>query len=149
MLDVNCLIALIDPQHVNHEAAHRWFATREPRNWATCPLTENGLVRVLAQPAYKGGPQPPATTISLLRSWKESDPEAYEQWSNDVSLTDRTLFRPEYLVTPGQIADAYLLGLAARHEGRLVSFDRHMPWEAVQGGSTDLVYHPDGAANFA
>jgi hypothetical protein len=26
LLDVNVIIALIDPTHVDHDAAHRWFA---------------------------------------------------------------------------------------------------------------------------
>ena len=26
LLDVNVLIALIDPTHVGHEAVHKWFA---------------------------------------------------------------------------------------------------------------------------
>jgi predicted nucleic acid-binding protein len=26
LLDVNVLIALVDPRHVHHELAHRWFA---------------------------------------------------------------------------------------------------------------------------
>jgi toxin-antitoxin system PIN domain toxin len=147
LLDVNCLIALIDPQHVHHEIAHRWFAAREPRNWATCPLTENGVIRVLAQPTYPGGQQPPATTIGILREWKASDAAFHETWHDDVSLTDPQLFRPEYLVAPGQITDAYLLGLAARHGGRFVSFDLRLPWEAVQGGASDLVCHPEAAAS--
>jgi predicted nucleic acid-binding protein len=53
LLDVNALLALIDPVHVHHDSMHRWFETRNPQNWATCPLVENGPVRVLSQPSYR------------------------------------------------------------------------------------------------
>ena len=28
LLDVNVLLALSDPMHIHHEAAHRWFAAK-------------------------------------------------------------------------------------------------------------------------
>jgi predicted nucleic acid-binding protein len=46
LLDVNVLIALIDPTHVGHDAAHNWFGETGASSWATCPLTENGVIRV-------------------------------------------------------------------------------------------------------
>jgi uncharacterized protein len=55
LLDVNLLLALTDPMHVHHEQAHRWFASKGDLSWATCPLTENGFVRVASHPSY---PQP-------------------------------------------------------------------------------------------
>ena len=47
LLDINVLIALIDPAHVQHDRAHRWFAGRGQKAWATCPLTENGVLRIV------------------------------------------------------------------------------------------------------
>lgn len=149
LLDVNCLIALLDPNHVHHESAHQWFARREPRAWATCPLTENGLVRVLAQPAYSGGPYPPATTIRLLRDWKANYSDTHEMWADDVSLSDAALFRAEYIVSPKQVADVYLLGLAFHRGGHLVSYDLRLPWEAVEGATSALVHHPDTSTSAA
>ena len=52
LLDVNVLVALFDSSHVHHEVAHDWFADHRAQGWATCPHTENGFVRVLANPAY-------------------------------------------------------------------------------------------------
>ncbi len=52
LLDVNVLLALFDPDHIHHEAAHRWFARSRESGWASCPLTENGVVRILSNPAY-------------------------------------------------------------------------------------------------
>ena len=54
LLDVNVLVALFDPAHLHHEAAHVWFGRNRSRRWATCPLTENALVRVLSNPSYPG-----------------------------------------------------------------------------------------------
>jgi predicted nucleic acid-binding protein len=47
LFDVNVLIALFDPAHVHHESAHAWWKANQSSGWATCPLTENGFVRVL------------------------------------------------------------------------------------------------------
>jgi predicted nucleic acid-binding protein len=121
---------------------HVWFAARQPRTWATCPLTENGLVRVLAQPSYPGGPFAPSQTIGMLRSWKANQGKSYELWADDVSLTEATLFRAEYVVAPRQVTDVYLLGLAHRRGGRLVSLDRRLPWEAIQGATAMLIENP-------
>jgi uncharacterized protein len=46
LLDINVLISLTDPMHVHHELAHQWFAEIGRRSWATCPITENGFIRI-------------------------------------------------------------------------------------------------------
>jgi uncharacterized protein len=62
LLDVNVLVALFDPDHVHHDLAHDWFADQRAAGWATCPLTENGLIRVLSSP-----PLPGSATSDLLQ----------------------------------------------------------------------------------
>jgi len=52
LFDVNVLIALFDPAHVHHHMAHSWIETHRKVGWATCPITQNGCVRILAQPKY-------------------------------------------------------------------------------------------------
>ena len=52
LFDVNVLIARFDPAHVHHERAHRWWKLNKTSGWASCPLTENGFVRILSQPKY-------------------------------------------------------------------------------------------------
>ena len=47
LLDVNALIALVDAQHVHHDLAHHWFSRHAPAGWATSPLTQNALLRIL------------------------------------------------------------------------------------------------------
>ena len=55
LLDVNVLIALFDPAHLNHDAAHQWFGETGAEAWASCPLTENGFVRVISHPSIPDG----------------------------------------------------------------------------------------------
>lgn len=141
LLDVNALIALIDRDHVGHDSMHRWFAVHASRGWATCAITENGLVRVLSQPAYPSGQRSPAESISILREIRLA--RGYEFWNESVSLADPSLFQAEFITGSRQVTDAYLLGLAARRNGRVVSFDRSLPWQAIRNGSPHLIEMPE------
>jgi toxin-antitoxin system PIN domain toxin len=67
LLDVNVLIALLDPQHGHHEPAHRWFQANANHGWATCPLTQNALLRILSNPRYPNSPGGPAVVMPLLQ----------------------------------------------------------------------------------
>ena len=137
LLDINILVALFDPDHVHHDLAHDWFADHRAFGWATCPLTENGLVRVLAHPAYGGDVTNARTLIEALRKFCAS---AHHQfWADDISLRDPHLFNPAYLVGPRQLTDVYLLGLAKKRSGRLATFDRSIPLKAVVKGDRALV----------
>lgn len=49
LLDINVLIALVDPDHADHLRVHAWAADGLRDGWASCALTENGFVRVLSQ----------------------------------------------------------------------------------------------------
>lgn len=143
LLDVNALIALVDENHVQHETMRRWFSSHHQRGWATCPLTENGMVRVLSQPAYPGGPWSPADVIQILSALRNTFEKSYQFWADSISLTDPKLFDPALLTTSKHVTDAYLLGLAKYHSGTLVSFDRSLPWQAIRGGSVRLVVKPE------
>ena len=135
LLDVNVLVALHDPAHPNHEDAHRWFGRNRKRGWATCPVTVNGCVRVLSNPAYPTVAATPAEAASRLRILC-AGPD-HEFWSDSVSLLDESLFRPQAITGHQQITDIYLLGLAVRHGGRLATFDRSIPLKAVVGAGPD------------
>ena len=139
LLDVNVLLALMDPGHVHHEAAHRWWHTHLGKPWATCPITENGLVRILSQPRYPNAVSTVAEAVTLLRRWKHTHASTHRWWPVEVSITDETLFAPEKMAGHGQVTDAYLLGLAFRHGGRVASFDQTLPWQTLAQGGPDLV----------
>jgi len=133
LLDVNVLIALLDPAHVNHDQAHHWFGQHaKAHGWATCPLTENGLVRILSNPRYPNIDWLPRDILQHLHHFLV--PElGHEFWPDSVSLGDATLFRHEFIVSHKQLTDVYLLGLAMKRGGALVTFDRSIPLAAVAG----------------
>jgi toxin-antitoxin system PIN domain toxin len=131
LLDVNVLVALFDPDHVHHEIAHDWFADREAEGWATCPITENGFVRVVSNPAYGSGVRSGALVENLRKFRGASSHHAF--WPEAASLTDGTLFNPAMVSGHRQLTDIYLLGLAHQMGGCLATFDKTIPLKAVVG----------------
>ena len=128
LLDVNVLVALFDPDHVHHDAAHGWLEVNRKHGWATCPLTENGLVRILANLAYSGVPESAAVVRRRLAAFCSSGQHVF--WPDQVSLRDERLFKLS-AVGHAQLTDVYLLGLATERGGRLATFDRRIPVRAV------------------
>jgi toxin-antitoxin system PIN domain toxin len=137
LLDVNVLVALFDPDHLHHEAAHRWFAEQRRIGWATCPLTENGLLRVLTHPAYSQAAGPPADVLELLQAFCSSGGHAF--WPDDVSLRDAELFQVAAPPIHRQVIDVYLLGLAVKHGGHLATFDRSIPLAKVRRAEAETL----------
>ncbi len=136
LLDVNVLIALLDPDHVFHERAHAWWGANLKWGWASCPLTENGVVRIMSNPDYSGGAHfTPGDLISRLRTFARRT--AHEFWPDDISVRDATIFAAERIHGSRQITDLYLLALAARHNGRLATFDGGIPVSAVLGAKAE------------
>ena len=130
LLDVNLLLALTDPMHVHHEGAHAWFAETGRSAWATCPLTENGFVRIASHPRYPNRPGDAGAVLAILGELCATG--GHKFWSEDVSIRD--LVRPGVIVTHAQVTDIYLLGLAVSKGGRLATLDRRLPTAAVEGG---------------
>lgn len=89
LLDINVLIALIDPAHVQHDKAHTWFQSTGQKAWATCPLTENGVLRIVGHPRYPNCPGSPAAVVELLGSFRKLSGHAF--WPDDVSLLDQKM----------------------------------------------------------
>lgn len=134
LLDVNVLVALFDPMHAHHEAAHAWFAENRRDTWATCPLTENGLVRIISNPGYPGRMTTIGDAIARLDSFRESGHHTF--WSDSVSLCDEA-FKPAHFQGYRQLTDVYLLALAVENDGRLATFDRGVPLSSVHGATAD------------
>ena len=86
LLDLNLLVALFDRQHVNHEAAHDWFARKGIVSWATCPITENGFLRVISNPAYLTVMATPMEAMEHLERFCSS--ESHTFWPDQVSLLE-------------------------------------------------------------
>lgn len=131
LLDVNVLIALIDPLHSHHQRAHDWFASK-PGFWASCPITLNGVLRIIANPRYSN-PMPSVVDAADLLADLCRQP-GHMHWPCDLNLLDSPLVDRDRLLSPPQITDTYLLALAVQHGGRLASFDRRLVVSAVCGG---------------
>ena len=121
LLDVNMLIALAWPSHVHHGAAHGWFATNAATGWATCPLTECAFVRISSNPHILADAVEPMDALGLLRQMVAQEGHVF--WPDTLALHD-TAMPTEMLAGHRQVTDAYLLGLARHHGGRLITLDR-------------------------
>ncbi|WP_413709588.1 TA system VapC family ribonuclease toxin [Rhizobium sp. Rhizsp82] len=135
LLDVNVLIALVDSNHEHHDPAHRWFEKNRD-GWATCAITENGLIRIVSNPRYPNSTNSPVVVAEMLAALKALP--GYEFWPEAISILEGSVFRPNQLRSYQQITDTYLLGLAVRNRGHLATFDRHISTNAVIGGSSAL-----------
>ena len=140
LLDVNVLIALIDPTHIRHDSAHEWFAAEGRSAWATCPLTENGVLRIVGNPRYPNSPGNPAAVAELMAVFLALG--GHEFWPDDVTLFDPARVDTARLLDSAQITDSYLLALAEAHHGKLATLDRRIVADAVIGGSSAI--HPIG-----
>lgn len=130
LLDINVLIALLDAGHVYHALAAEWLKREIHHGWASCPLTQIGCIRVMSNPGYPG-PIPAAQVAERLREAVES-PE-HEFWPDDLNLLGSGLFVWWRVLGHRQVTDMYLLALAVRRQGRLVTFDRRIDPEMVGG----------------
>jgi len=136
LLDVNVLIALIDPTHVGHDAAHEWFAANGATSWATCPLTENGVLRIVGHPRYPNSAGSPAAVAPIVARLRTLPGHVF--WQDDLSLMDSAIVDVARIATPGQVTDTYLLALAVAKRGRLATFDRRLSANAVRRGRPAL-----------
>ena len=130
LLDINLLLALTDPMHIHHELSHQWFAKKGQQAWATCPLTENGFVRIASHPNYPNRPGDVPAVLSILRQVCESS--GHRLWPDDLSILE--ILEQEAIITHAQITDVYLLGLAVSKQGKLATLDRRIPVDAVSRG---------------
>jgi hypothetical protein len=133
LLDVNVLIALLDADHSLHPRATTWFTRHAKAGWASCPITQNGCIRVMSHPAYPNAVPVRAVMDRLAEAGANA---SHEFWSDDISLLDAQVARSARIHGPRQITDVYLLALAVGHGGQFVTFDRAVPREAVVGAET-------------
>lgn len=134
LFDVNALLAIFDRDHTFHATARAWWGRHVEDGWATCPLTQNGFVRIMSQRSYPGH-RPFRQTTETLAAGVTAAGHAF--WPDDVSIADPAVFDHERILGPRQLTDVYLLALAVRHGGRLVTLDRAIPLAAVRGASGD------------
>lgn len=134
LLDINMLLALFDSGHLFHRRALHWWSENKAAGWASCPLTENGYLRVVSQNSY---PRPAklADAALQLRTW--ASPPLHEFWPDDVSILDAARIDYARLLTPKKITDVYLLALAVKHGGRLVTLDTGISVQAARSARAE------------
>lgn len=122
LLDVNVLVALFWPAHQWHIVTQRWFARKAGLGWATCPFTQAGFVRLITNAAMSGGGLSPQDGLRILEDRLRHPHHRF--WRDDISfLAAIAPFRGR-LTGHRQVTDAYLLGLAIHHRGKLATLDR-------------------------
>ncbi|MGA3136777.1 MAG: TA system VapC family ribonuclease toxin [Terracidiphilus sp.] len=128
LLDLNVLIALVDSGHQHYQKAQDWFISSGKDHVGLCPLTEAGFLRITTNPAYRPAPRTIEEAIAILQVLKGHPRfgfwEIKESW---VDLTARFALR---ISGHRQVTDAYLLGLAIKAGGVLVTFDKSILYMA-------------------
>jgi uncharacterized protein len=123
------LLALLDAAHVHHLRAKDWLLSQPDPAWSSCPLTQNGFIRIISQPAYPGHLTVTRATELLAQA---AATEHHHFWYDDVSFLDESVFNRSRIHGPKQITDAYLLALAVKNDGRFVALDRSIPIAGVR-----------------
>ncbi len=140
LLDINVLIARVDPGHEHHERALRWINEQTGAGLVTCPLTENGFIRIYGHPSYPGGPGSPALALEELRVIRGIPCHRFV--GDTLSIDDPLAFHSLDGIGSKQVTDLYLLALAARHRMSFATFDGSIPAGRVVGGAVALVVIP-------
>ena len=115
LLDSNVLIALADTAHVHHSAAEHWFCSTDAA-FATCPITQGALLRLLLRFQAVADIVAVAQVLAGFtrhprhRFWADTLDYAQVRWTGVIGHR--------------QVTDAYLAALARHHQGKLVSFDQ-------------------------
>ena len=129
LLDVNVLIAMLDQAHPHHDTALSWLKANIRHGWASCPITQNGCVRIMSQASYPGA-RPVAQITERLRA--ALNHSSHKFWPDDISLADPDIVDDTRVHGARQITDTYLLALACKNSGRLVTFDSGIALSAVK-----------------
>ena len=129
LLDVNVLIALLDADHSLHARATQWFASHARGGWASCPITQNGCMRIMSHPSY---PNALSVRAVMERLTMASASTFHEFWPDDLSLLDAKVVDSSRIHGPRQLTDLYLLALAVRHNGKLITLDASVSLDAIR-----------------
>lgn len=132
LLDISVLIALCDPNHVAHERVALWFEETGGKAWVSCPITENGFLRIISSPSYPGLSGRVPIAAELLRGLRRH--RGHHFWADDYSIANGVV-NLRQIAGPKQVTDLYLLALAVQRKGKFSSLDLNIPAKLVQGGA--------------
>ncbi len=119
LLDVNALLACGWKSHADHSAALAWLLQID--EWATCPLTESGFMRISMITAYQASFDNARKSLATLRALR-----GHRFLADDV---DAALL--PVLSSYKETTDAHLVTLAKRHGLKLATLDGTLiakPW---------------------
>jgi len=134
LLDVNVLVALAWPEHKAHRQAGKWFARNSGNGWATCPITQAGLVRILSNAAFSPNALSPQNALAVLAA--NTKLPGHRFWPDDIPVTRAFELVGERPTGHRQITDFYLVALALHHRGRLATMEESI---AALGEGVELV----------
>jgi uncharacterized protein len=136
LLDASVLIALAWPEHTAHDRASRWFAHHARGGWATCPITQAALVRVLSNPAFSERALTPSKALQVLS--RNLELPGHHFWSDSIDV--RAALEQLSIVLTGhqQITDGYLVALAIHNRGKLATLDRRI-LQFAPAGSVEVI----------
>jgi toxin-antitoxin system PIN domain toxin len=123
LLDVNTLLALAWPNHVQHRTAHDWFEHESKRGWGTCSVTQIGFVRISSHPAFE---HHVSTQEAFQKLWEIVAVPGHAFWPEPAKGCMNETMGPGLLgiLTHGMVTDGFLAGIAAFNGGKLATFDR-------------------------
>jgi hypothetical protein len=128
LLDLNVLIALTEERHDGFQKALEWFVSSGKDNWGVCPLTELGFVRITTSPSFRPGPRSRERATAILKGL--ANRPGYRYWPLSESWVNLTAPFASRISGHLQATDAYLLGMAIKEDGVLVTFDRGLKYMA-------------------
>ncbi len=121
--------ALLDAEHVSHSRAHAWFTESANGGWASCPITQNGCIRIMSSPDY---PNRILVRLVIERLGAATSAPQHEFWPDSMSLLDAGIADTMRIHGPRQRTDVHLIALAVSRSGRFVTFDSAIPREAAK-----------------
>jgi uncharacterized protein len=113
LLDGNVLIALTVEDHLHHVQAESWLAGRPDIEFATTPITQGTLLRLLIRNDVR------ADDAIELMTRTTSDPR-HTFWADDRPYDSQTL---RGVIGHRQVTDSYLASLARQRGAHVATFD--------------------------
>jgi hypothetical protein len=139
LLDLSVVLALAQPGTEQNRKASEWLVSIGPSSCSICSLTERDFVRAFSSPAVHPQPDGQLLAAAILQTWKGHP--AFGGWPMPSELSWMSLTAPfaSRIYGHQQVTDAYLLGMAIKEDGVLVTFDRGLRYLAGPEFSRNLL----------
>src|SRR6202012_1062076 len=113
---------------------HDWFATRAKSGWATCAFTQLGFVRLSSNPAFSSEAVSPQDAAALLQQWTRH--KAHHFWDSPAADAAAIYSRA---LGHQQVNDAWLVEVARKNKGKLVTLDTRLSAHAPEAGLVEII----------